>query len=191
MIHKILNELKIKNSKLALHCERVACMCYAFGKELSLSNDVCGQLYDVGLYHDIGKMYLVEGINDDKVEFIYPFLSYAIFSLTAAKTERDTEIAQYILQHNENFDGTGYPFNLKKHDIHLISSIVHLADAYDTIRMNDNTHEQTTVEIRKNAGTKFPKKMITPFFKMLINNEDLQFDYTSEDNIYGEAVEEN
>lgn len=43
-------------------------------------------------------------------------------------------IAQNILYHHENIDGTGYPKGLKGDDIPLGASIIRICDSYDAMR---------------------------------------------------------
>jgi HD-GYP domain-containing protein (c-di-GMP phosphodiesterase class II) len=38
-----------------------------------------------------------------------------------------------ILQHHENCDGSGYPYGLRKGDIHYIARLVHIIDIYDAL----------------------------------------------------------
>jgi putative nucleotidyltransferase with HDIG domain len=38
-----------------------------------------------------------------------------------------------ILQHHENCDGSGYPYGLKKDEIHYVARLVHIIDIYDAL----------------------------------------------------------
>ena len=108
-----------------------------------------------------------------KLQDIYPIFSKNIVN-SAEGFER---VANVVGQHLENLDGTGKPFGLKAEDIHLYSTMVHLCDFYDHCRMNGDSHSLATSKIRKQQDIMFPKKMITPFIKMLVTCEDLNFSY--------------
>ena len=166
------------DKKLGDHCERVAILASEFFKDKELSDEVIDNIYMAGLLHDIAKFPNMAPIsfNDHEAknfEDFYPIISNMIAKQLHAKDE----ILEIILCHNENYDGTSNLFELKSKEINIISMIIHLCDFYDTLRMNGESHDDVTVQIRKNSEKMFPKSIITPFIKMIINDKDLQFDY--------------
>lgn len=174
---EILNDIEQNDAALDAHMSRVAMMAYELGREFGVRSLDGERLYVAGLLHEIGRYQLktanLPGVNIVDVDKIYPLVSMATVS---AHVGFDY-VAKIIAQHAENIDGSGGPLGAIRDDIHVYATFVHIANFYDHMRMNGATHDETTAAIRENTNVIFPKKIITPFIKMLISNEDLQFDY--------------
>lgn len=169
----ILDVLESQAPSMFKHSERVAMMCYEFSKKFDIENEDRGVLYMAGFLHEIGKYgnpdELSVGNLKVKLQDIYPIISKSII----ATADGFNRVAKIVEQHLENLDGTGKPFGLKAEQIHLYSTMVHLCDFYDHCRMNGDSHSLATSRIRKQQDIMFPKKMITPFIKMLVTCDDL------------------
>lgn len=167
---------------LFAHMERVAMFAYALGKEFEVSHVDKGRLYDAGFLHGLGEHYMriyMHKANADEerfkaVEAAWPLIASAMIS-TAPGYDY---VAKLVAQCAENFDGSGEPFGAKKYEIHVYAAMLRIADLYDTLRMNGVSHDGATAELRKLSGKAVPKKLITPFLKTIVNDEDLKFDYT-------------
>jgi HD-GYP domain-containing protein (c-di-GMP phosphodiesterase class II) len=77
-------------------------------------------------------------------------------------------IAEYILYHHERWDGKGYPHKLKGEEIPLISRMVAIVEAYDSMTTDREyrkamSKEEAILEITKCAGTQFDPKLIEVF----------------------------
>ena len=166
-LDKFLNEIEASNIEVIEHYERVAMMTYAFAKELGLNSTEKDRLYWIGLLHEIGK-YKMEGY-----EHLYPLVTAAILR----SHEEFAKIAHIVLQCEENIDGSGYPFHLTGESIHLYATITHLCDTYDHLRMQGLNHDDAVLKLRTYNNIICPKKLITTFLKMLINNEELMENY--------------
>ena len=77
-----------------------------------------------------------------------------------------------IRSHHERWDGTGYPERLAGQNIPLLSRMIAIVDAYDSM-VNDRAYRkglepaQAQEEIRRNAGTQFDPILAEQFLKML------------------------
>lgn len=175
---QILDDIEDNDEQLFKHLERVAMMGYEFGKEFELTNKECEKLYISGLLHEIGKYQyhdmIIDGVNISINKF-YPVISSALIS----RTEGFELISKIVLQHLENMDGSGYPYGLTKDDIHLYATMIRICDYYDHYMMKGKTHDETASMIRSKSNIIFPKKLITPFIKMIVNNPEMQFTYES------------
>ena len=171
----ILYIMEKKYPSIYKHSERVAMMCYEFSKKFDLDGTDTETLYVAGFLHEVGKCNFNEDIVIDgreiKAEEFYPLFSKAITAMILD----DERIAKIVGQHLENSDGTGHPLGLHDKDIHLFATMVHICDYYDHCRMEGDTHNGATAKLRKQADIMFPKKMITPFIKMLVNDDSLDF----------------
>ena len=89
------------------------------------------------MLHDIGKMELPENLlalkksdmNEDQLNKykLHPEIGSKIVDNNRLL---NNSIKQIVLQHHENFDGTGFPNGLKAAQILTIANIVHLADDF-------------------------------------------------------------
>ena len=83
------------------------------------------------------------------------------------------EIGKAILHHHERYDGNGYPSGMKWDEIPLISRIIALAEAFDSIHQRNDSHNNDTIsdiihEIRRNKSTQFDPFITEVFIKDVI-----------------------
>ena len=76
--------------------------------------------------------------------------------------------SQIAYGHHEKFDGSGYPFGLKGHDIPLAARIAALADVYDALRSprrykTGMSHADARAIIVKDRGTHFDPEVVDAF----------------------------
>lgn len=78
-------------------------------------------------------------------------------------------IAGYILAHHERWDGTGYPHGLSNDDIPFPSRAIAIVDAYMNLTRNQAmSQEEAIEEMKKNIGTRFPKRLTEVMIDTLI-----------------------
>jgi HD-GYP domain-containing protein (c-di-GMP phosphodiesterase class II) len=83
-----------------------------------------------------------------------------------------TSIADWILKHQEWWDGTGYPLGIAGEDIPIECRILAIADAYDAMT-NDRPyrkampHDKTIEELKRCAGTQFDPVLIEKFCEIM------------------------
>jgi len=56
------------------------------------------------------------------------------------------EAQRIVVEHHENFDGTGYPVGLKGEDIHKMARVVSIADVFDALTTNRSYHKAISPE---------------------------------------------
>ncbi len=170
-VNKLLDIMEQKYPEIYKHSERVAMMCYEFGKKFDIDSVDRETLYIAGFLHEVGKCNFDKEIKIGKdivsLDNVYPLFSKAVIC-NLGDYDR---IADIVSQHMENLDGSGYPSGLNVNNIHLYAIMLHLCDFYDSRRMNGDSHNSAIAKIRKQTDIMFPKKMITPFIKMLITDE--------------------
>ncbi len=173
-LEKSLDEKKYETEE---HVKRMGDMALLMGKDLNLSKDKLNDLIMLAALHDIGKIAIADSIiqkpgklSPQEWEMVkkHPEVGYRI-----AKSSTDlAAIADAILSHHENWDGSGYPEGLKNDNIPLVSRIISIADAYDAMT-NDRpyrrafTREQAVAEIKKCSGTKYDPKLVEVFLKIV------------------------
>jgi putative nucleotidyltransferase with HDIG domain len=147
------------------------------GKGLLFNDDDINQIKTAGLLHDIGKIGLSEVLlngegdlssEDWKEIKRHPEVGYRILS----SANEFGEIANFVRDHHERWDGKGYPKGLKGEEISQQARIISIADAFDAMTTERTykatlTIEEALVEIKKNAGTQFDPKLAKLFVKIM------------------------
>jgi diguanylate cyclase (GGDEF)-like protein/PAS domain S-box-containing protein len=173
----IMNALYEKNHRELLHSKRVSEICLLIGKGLLFNDDDINQIKTAGLLHDIGKIGLSEVLlngegdlssEDWKEIKRHPEVGYRILS----SANEFGEIANFVRDHHERWDGKGYPKGLKGEEISQQARIISIADAFDAMTTERTykatlTIEEALVEIKKNAGTQFDPKLAKLFVKIM------------------------
>lgn len=120
------------------HQERVSALAAAIGGELGLVHDEVEGIRIAGLIHDIGKVYVPAEIlakprRLTDVEFsivkLHPQVAYDVL----APIDFPWPIADYIIQHHERLDGSGYPNGLRDGETMRGSKILAVADVVEAM----------------------------------------------------------
>ena len=176
-IEMLMNSLYEKSDREMLHSKRVGAISSAIAKELGLKEDIVKNLGLAGLMHDIGKIGINESIlnKDGKLTDCewkdiqkHPEIGYRILN----SVNEFSDIANYILEHHERWDGKGYPRGLKAKEISICGRIIAIADAYDAmtnnrayrVRMNK---EEALIEIRRCSGSQFDPEIVKVFLEQV------------------------
>lgn len=111
-------------------------------RELGMDKDFIYQMALAGLLHDIGKLkignYLYgRNAKDLKVEEIKYVRMHSTLGYEILKNEGYSAIIlEAVLHHHENFDGTGYPANLKGEEIPFGARILRVCDVFSALVEN-------------------------------------------------------
>ncbi|MCX7922077.1 MAG: diguanylate cyclase [Clostridia bacterium] len=169
--------LEEKTSETAEHNSRVKDLALQLGSALGLAGSDMDDLSLLAILHDIGKVAIPYNIlkkQEDLTEEEWKVMRQhcEIGYRIAAAIAETASIANPILYHHENWDGTGYPQGLKADEIPIVSRIVAVVDAYDSIVYGKpynkaEDKEQAIAEIRRCAGTKFDPNIVEVFLGML------------------------
>lgn len=160
------------------HCDRLAHMSVAFGKELGLGYDELEALRRGGVLHDIGKL----GIPDDillkkakldegewQIMKQHPVIGAALCG-PLHTMKRTVEIVRC---HHERWDGSGYPAGLAGEDIPLLARVFQIVDIFDALSTERPYKpafpQEKVIEImeRETAAGFWDPKLVEAFLKML------------------------
>ena len=123
-----------------------------------------------GLFHDIGKIRVPTHIinvprklTKEEMEIVkgHPKWGEDLLSSVrgeAVKLDMDL-VRRNVVEHHENYDGSGYPFGKKGGELHLYSKIMAIADFYDAVTTKRGYAEKLSSDeaiglIAKSAGKK-------------------------------------
>lgn len=178
-IKVIINSLYEKNQREKEHSFRVSALSVKLGKALGLPDGELELLRTAGLLHDIGKIAIDEAILNKPAklteEEYEEVKRHSEIGFRMLNTVDDmSEIAQYILYHHENWDGSGYPKGLKGEEIPLPARIIAIANAYDDMT-SDRVYaaalsgDAAAEEIINNAGTLFDPGLVPVFMNEVLD----------------------
>lgn len=177
-IDLIMSTLYEKNTREMLHSKRVGEICEAIALNLNFSKDDVNQIRIAGLMHDIGKIGVDENIlnNPQKLNYDewkemkkHPEIGYRILS----SVNEFSEIADYVLEHQEKWNGKGYPRGLKGQEISVQARIIAIADAYDAMTSERTyfkalSEEEAIHEIKRCADTQFDPAIAKLFVENIL-----------------------
>jgi putative nucleotidyltransferase with HDIG domain len=175
-LYALARTVDAKSSWTAGHSVRVTRLAIRIAAAMGLDLSSQENLRRAGLLHDIGKIGIPlsildkeEKLTEREYEIIkgHPSIGAKILSPIQAYAE----IIPIIEQHHERYDGKGYPFGLGKERIHILSSILALADTYDAI-VSDRPYrkgfdiDKAMQIIREEAGHQFAPQVVEVFLDM-------------------------
>jgi diguanylate cyclase (GGDEF)-like protein/putative nucleotidyltransferase with HDIG domain len=177
-IELIMSTLYEKNNREMLHSKRVSQICEVIASNMNFDKDYVNQISIAGLMHDIGKIGIEEGIlnkqsklSDEEKREMQRHSEIGFRILNSVK--EFSEIAEYVLEHQEKWDGTGYPRGLQGENISIQARIIAVADAFDamtTYRTYGNilSEDQAVEEIKKCSGEQFDPEIVKVFVEKVL-----------------------
>jgi diguanylate cyclase (GGDEF)-like protein/PAS domain S-box-containing protein len=180
-IDLIMNSLCEKNTREMLHSARVSNLCVTIAKCMNFTKDEVSLMKIAGLMHDIGKIGIGDSIlnnpdllNKEEWRDIrrHSEIGYRILS----SANEFSEIADYILEHHERWDGFGYPKGLKGDQISIQARIIGIADSYDSMTSDRSyrkalSEDEAKMEIKANAGRQFDPEIAQIFVEKVLGKE--------------------
>lgn len=159
------------------HSERVTKLALKIGRVMGLSEKELEDLHRAGLLHDIGKLGIPPDILDkpgrltrEEYQLMrkHPRMGARILEPIGAYAS----MTPIVLQHHENYDGTGYPLRLSGEDIVLGARIYAVADQFDALTSDrpyrDGMNPDKVIEyIKKKAGSRFDPQVVRAFLQVM------------------------
>src|SRR5438552_1968494 len=166
-----LTALDYRDTETQWHSRRVSRFTRRLAEELGIDDERDLRTIEMGsLLHDIGKI----GVRDavllkpgplDQEEWVemreHPRLGWALLQ----RIEFLREASEIVLQHQERFDGSGYPAGLKGESIVLGARLFAVADTYDAITSDRpyrraQPHAAAVAEIQRVSGTQLDPRVV-------------------------------
>jgi diguanylate cyclase (GGDEF)-like protein/PAS domain S-box-containing protein len=168
----IVSTLYDKSEREKEHSQRVGRMCEQIASGMALDSEAVQQIRLAGIMHDIGKIELDESILNKRAELsarerelvkCHSELGYRILSTA----KEFAEIARYVYEHHENWDGSGYPKGLRAEEILLPARIIAVSEACDAmanpVYRPPMSREEIIAEMTRCAGTRFDPEVVQVF----------------------------
>ena len=119
-----------------LHAMCVSDLAAKLARELGLTKDQIQEIALAGMVHDIGKLKIsryIYGRQEDTMrieETQYIRRHAQLGEQILRKQGFSDNICNMVLYHHENYDGSGYPFNLRGEEIPLGARILRVCDVF-------------------------------------------------------------
>ena len=155
------------------HSERVVTFSLRLGYELGLDKDALRDLELGALLHDIGKIGVPDAVlrkparlNEEE------WVKMRLHPLHGQQILRNIKFlegaAKIVSQHHEQWDGSGYPYNLRGEDIDIGARIFAVVDAFDAmisdrVYRKGRPYREALVELERCAGTQFDPLIVEAF----------------------------
>ncbi len=147
------------------------CRSMGFNQEEVDLVSLLAQIYDIGKISVDDRIIFKQGtLTPAEWEEIkkHPETGYRIASLSPEMKP----VADYILQHHEYWDGSGYPRGLKGANIHLYARIMAVVDAYSAMTSprpyrEALTHDEAMQELVRMKGVQFDPRLVDIFVSLV------------------------
>ena len=178
-IDVITSTLFAKNGREHIHSKRVSDYCELLSAKMGFDKDKVNQIRLTGLMHDIGKIGIEDKVLNKSGKLTdgefnemkkHSEIGYRILS----SVNEFSEISEFVLEHHEKWDGTGYPQGLKGEEIKVEARIIALADSFDAMTTQRAYHDafskkDAVQEIERCSGTQFDPAIARLFIEEVLN----------------------
>ena len=167
--------LDAREHQTGSHSKRVRDLAITLARVMDIEGRDLENIATGALLHDIGKIGIPDGILfkpgallPEEWKIIEKHCEIGYNVLKSSPYLKDS--AEIVYAHQEHFDGSGYPRQLKGSGICIGARIFAVADAFDAMRSErvyrvPVSPEDAAQEIRKNSGTQFDPDVVTAFMK--------------------------
>jgi putative nucleotidyltransferase with HDIG domain len=177
------NAVEAKDPYTRGHSERVAFYSIQIAMALGLTKQEKEHLSFAAILHDIGKIGTNIGILNKQEKLLAQeqndMRTHALIGASIlAPVHFLKPIISVVRHHHENFDGSGYPSELKGSDIPLKARIVKIADAWDAMTTDRPyrkalSREAALEQLKQYSGTQFDPELVNVFIQTSIVQDGL------------------
>jgi putative nucleotidyltransferase with HDIG domain len=172
----LVETLALRDRSTARHAAAVARYARELAFEAGCSEADQDLIHTAGLLHDIGKFALPDHILHAE---ILSDEDWAVIrrhpqdgATLVGRLDGYGPVADAILYHHEQVDGSGYPAGLIGSEIPLASRILAICSTYDTLTARDTyrsprTPQDAIAELRRVAGRQLDAELVEKFVTML------------------------
>lgn len=164
MVNRLVSAVARRHPALAAHSRRVAAVADALATHAGWSAPQRARLRDAALLHDVGMMRVSRDILAKRGRLSLADWStvsaHVTAGLTMALDVLDDEQLEWMGQHHERPDGSGYPNGLREQEISEGGAILALADAWSAMTATRSwraalSPNEAMGQCRDRAGSQF------------------------------------
>jgi putative two-component system response regulator len=181
----LINAMEAKSIYLRGHSQRVAEMAVSIADTMGLDADTIEAVRLAGRLHDVGKIGIREDVLDKPgaltpEEFDHVKDHVRIGMEILAPLKHLGVVLEYIRDHHEHYDGSGYPNGIVGERISLGGRILAAADAFDALTSkrayrDPMTPRDTVDYLQKQTGTLLDKSVYDALRKVVLGGRTLVF----------------
>lgn len=160
------------------HSKRVAAHSKVLAEELGLSRAEAINIYLTGLLHEVGKVAISDELLattevNRTLEQNTLFKGHAVEGANIlARLPSLQSVATNIRHQYENYDGSGFPDNLKKDDIPLGSRILKVVSDYDYLLLGHKHNQKLSPDraqfyLKEERGKQYDYKIVDSYLSLL------------------------
>lgn len=181
------NKYRIIQTDVAKEMNHGICvsnLAYRIAKRMELPEDMCYDLAVAGLLHDIGKLELTKYVHSvqkeenilhvEEMRYVRTHAALGYVILNSQGYSR--EIAEWVLYHHENYDGSGYPANKAGEEIPLGARILRVCDVFSALTSDRSYRRafdlETAVKLMIAEVKNFDMKIFLTFLEV-VHEEDI------------------
>ena len=176
-LYSIVELIEQRDTYTAGHSKRVAYYCEIIAKAMGYSEHDCTLIHQAGILHDVGKIETPDAVllnpkvlNDLEYKLIQEHVEVGYKLLNSIPMFKP--LAVVVKSHHEKYDGSGYPDGLKGDEIHFLSRIMIVADAFDAMTTNRiykarKTIDEALFELKNLSGSQFDPVVIKSAISVL------------------------
>lgn len=159
----------------------VSKLAFLLSKTLEMDEEFCYSLAKAGFVHDIGKLKLMKYLYGRKKDSLtIEEMRYIRMHPTLGKEiliqyGYEETIIETVYHHHENFDGTGYPENLKGDEIPIGARILRICDVFAALiserKYRSAFDVDTAIELMIDEVKNFDMEVFLGFLLMVHSKE--------------------
>jgi putative nucleotidyltransferase with HDIG domain len=167
--------ISLQDPHAQAHSDHVNDLAVMLSRRVDLSSRQLEKVRFAAAIHDIGKI----AINDfivtkpgkfTEAEYMLIQQHAVLGARMLEKLDLDPDIRTMVVQHHENFDGSGYPYNLSGEQISVGARIIRVTDTYDALTSHRGYRPayspQKAITIMELEEKFFDPELLEAFFKM-------------------------
>jgi len=177
IVRTLMKALEARDHITEGHADRLSRLMLLMGQCLKMPQEAISELRLFAKFHDIGKVGIPDSIlkkpgklTEDEMNIMQ---QHCEIGFRIAKSSPDLEpIADWVLKHQEHWDGKGYPLGISGEEIPIQCRILSIVDAYDAMTSDRPyrkalSNEEALAEIRRCSGTQFDSVLAEKFITMV------------------------